>query len=249
MIQHGEAATAIVTGGGRRLGRAIARDFAARGWRVAVHHHASRDAAAALVAEIEAAGGCAIALEADLADSGQLTPLIDACAEALGPASCLVNNAACFEWDSLESLDAAGWNAHVDINLRAPVLLTQAFAKALPVERTGVVINILDQKVWRPSPDYFSYTVAKSALWSATRIMAQALAPRIRVNAVGPGPVFRSHRQTEADFEQECRDTLLASSVSAGQVSSAIHFLIENAAVTGQMIAVDSGQHLSWPKR
>lgn len=173
----------LVTGAGRRLGRTIALDFANRGWRVGVHHRASAAEAVDLVAEIERKGGKAAAFAADLGRLDALAPLIEACAEALGPPSCLVNNAARFEWDTLATLAGETWRAQLDVNLRAPIFLAQAFAKALPEGPEGNVINLLDQKVLRPDPEYFSYTIAKAALWTATQTMAQALAPRIRVNA------------------------------------------------------------------
>ena len=236
----------LVTGTGRRLGRTIALDFANRGWRVGVHYRASAGDALDLVAEIERKGGRAAAFAADLADLGALQPLIEACAETLDPPTCLVNNAARFEWDTLATLDGETWQAHFDVNLRAPIFLAQAFAKALPEGAKGNVINLLDQKVLRPDPEYFSYTIAKAALWTATQTMAQALAPRIRVNAVAPGPVFKSLGQSQADFERECGATLLKRPVGAEDVTAAIRFLLDTPSITGQMIALDAGQHLAW---
>lgn len=191
MAQDKDPRTVLVTGAGRRLGRIIALDFANRGWRVGVHYRASAADGLDLVAEIAGKGGKAAALPADLARWDASAPLIEACAAALGPPTCLINNAARFEWDTLATLDGENWQAHLDVNLRAPIFLTQAFAKALPEGPEGNVINLIDQKVLRPDPEYFSYTIAKAALWSATQTMAQALAPRIRVNAIAPGPVLR----------------------------------------------------------
>lgn len=235
----------LVTGAGRRLGRAIALDFANRGWRVGVHYHTSAEGALALAAEIEGKGGTAAPFSADLSHFDALAPLIEACAKALGPPSCLVNNAARYSWDSLATLDGESWQTHLDVNLRAPIFLTQAFAKALPDRAAGNVINLLDQKVLRLDPEYFSYTVAKSALWTATQAMAQALAPRIRVNAIAPGPVLKSQGQSQAEFEQECRATLLGRAVDAEDVTAATRFLLETPSITGQMIALDAGQHLA----
>ena len=237
--------TVLVTGAGRRLGQCIALDFARRGWRVAAHHRDSAKGAEDLVSEIRRSGGEAAAIQADLLSADAPDQLLKACAEKLGPVTCLVNNAAQYEWDSLQTLSLKSWDDHMALNLRAPVFLAQAFAAQLPEGAKGVVINILDQKVWRLNPAFFSYTVAKSALWTATQLMAQELAPRIRVNAVGPGPVFQSRHQSEADFRAECDATLLGEVISPAQICDAIRLLVETPSLTGQMIAVDSGQHLT----
>jgi NAD(P)-dependent dehydrogenase (short-subunit alcohol dehydrogenase family) len=246
MAEYEEPRTVLVTGAGRRLGRVIALDFACRGWRVGVHYHASAAEARALVTQIDHMGGTAAALEADLARLEAIFPLLASCAARLGPPTCLVNNAACFDWDSIRTLNQESWQSHLDVNLRAPVFLTQAFAQGLPEGAMGNVINVIDQKVLRLDPEFFSYTIAKSALWTATRTLAQALAPRIRVNAIAPGPVLPSHAQSEAAFEREARATPLQHAVSAEDVTAAIRFLIGTPSVTGQMIALDSGQHLAW---
>jgi NAD(P)-dependent dehydrogenase (short-subunit alcohol dehydrogenase family) len=246
MARDEEPGTVLVTGAGRRLGRVIALDFARRGWRVGVHYQASAAQASALVAEIDEIGGTAAALQADLARLDAIFPLIAACAARLGPPTCLVNNAACFDWDSIATLDQKSWQSQLDVNLRAPVFLAQAFAQGLPEGATGNVINVIDQKVLRLDPEFFSYTIAKSALWTATRTLAQALAPRVRVNAIAPGPVLPSHAQSEAAFEREAHATPLQHAVSVEDVTAAIHFLVGTPSVTGQMIALDSGQHLAW---
>jgi NAD(P)-dependent dehydrogenase (short-subunit alcohol dehydrogenase family) len=246
MPEDTTSATALVTGASRRLGRAIALHLAERGWRVGVHYRASSTEALKVVGEIEALGGHAVAIQADLTRLAELAPLIETCAKRLGVPTCLINNAACFEWDSVETLDAETWQLHLDVNLRAPVVLTQAFAKGLPGGRSGNVINVIDQRVWRLDPNHFSYTIAKSALWTATRTLAQALAPRIRVNAIAPGPVLPARDQSEADFAEECRSTLLKQVVSIDDVTGAVRFLLETPSITGQMIALDAGQHLVW---
>jgi len=242
--EHGRP-TALVTGAAARLGRAIALDLATPGWRVGVHHHTSAPAAEALVADIEALGSTAVALQADLTRQDELSGLIEVCADKLGPPTCLINNAARFERDTIETLDWAGWQAELDVNLRAPVFLTKAFAEALPKGAFGSVVNMIDQRVWRLTPEFFSYTIAKSALWTATRTLAQALAPRIRVNAVGPGPVLPSRWQSKAEFDRECHATLLGRAATVEEVCAAVRFLVETPSVTGQMIALDSGQHLA----
>jgi NAD(P)-dependent dehydrogenase (short-subunit alcohol dehydrogenase family) len=245
-MMHDDPGTVLVTGAGRRLGRAIALDFADRGWQVGVHYHASAADALELVAEIEGKGGKAAAFPADLAYFDAVAPLIEACAEALGPPTCLINNAARFEWDTLATLDGDTWQAQLDVNLRAPIFLTKAFARILPGSAAGNVINLVDQKLLRLDPQHFSYTIAKAALWTATQTMAQALAPRIRVNAIAPGPVLKSQGQSQAEFERECRATLLHRPVSAEDVTAAICFLLDTPSITGQMITVDAGQHLAW---
>jgi NAD(P)-dependent dehydrogenase (short-subunit alcohol dehydrogenase family) len=245
MAEQSFHGTALVTGAGRRLGRAIAIGLAQSGWRVAVHYHASEEKAFAVVQEIESFGGRAVAVRADLR-LDDLGALVASCGRELGPLTCLINNAACFEWDTAETVDAETWQQHCDLNLKAPVFLTQAFAKALPEGETGNVINLIDQKVWRLDPGYFSYTIAKSALWTATQTLAQTLAPRIRVNAVAPGPVLPNRDQTNAEFEREYQSTLLKRPVSIEDVTAAIRFLLETPSITGQMIALDAGQHLAW---
>jgi NAD(P)-dependent dehydrogenase (short-subunit alcohol dehydrogenase family) len=245
MTQVKNDRTVLVTGGARRLGRIIALDFAKRSWRVGVHYRDSSAEAADLVSEIERGGGTAASFAADLDQIDATEELIAACAAALGRPVCLINNAACFEHDTLATLDGRRWAAHLDVNLRAPIFLAQVFARTLPDDASGNVINVIDQKVLRPDPDYFSYTIAKSALWTATQMMAQALAPRIRVNAVAPGPVFKSEGQSQTAFEQECRATPLQRAVSPEDVTAAIRFFLETLSVTGQMIALDSGQHLA----
>src|SRR5262245_66503253 len=163
-------------------------------------------------------GGSATALQADLAEIEGLSALIAACADKLGPVTCLINNAACFDWDSIESLDRQSWQAHLQINLRAPVFLTQAFAKQLPDGAGGSVINMIDQKVLRLDPAYFTYTISKSGLWVATQLLAQSLAPRVRVNAIAPGTVLSSQTQDKASFECEVSATLFTRHVGAGYV-------------------------------
>ena len=237
---------ALITGAARRLGRAIALDLAQSGWRIGVHFNESEDDAQAVVAEIEAHGGRAIALQGNLARIDDLGSLVRRCSDALGPVTCLVNNAACFEEDAAQDFDEGSWSLHHEVNLRAPVFLTQAFAQALPGGLEGNVINLIDQKIRALNPHYFSYTLAKSALWTATKTLAQALAPQIRVNGIAPGPVLPFTGQSPEDFERECRDTLLQRAVPIGDITAAVRFLLETGSITGQMIALDGGRHLNW---
>ena len=235
---------ALVTGGAKRIGRAICLELAAAGFDVAIHHRDSANEAARLVDEVEALGACAVALSADLADVEATHALVGRAVDALGPLSVLVNNASVFADDRLDSLTGDSWAAHMDVNLRAPVMLAQAFAAQAP--DGAAIVNILDQRVLKPDPRFFSYGLSKSALWVATRTMAQALAPRIRVNGVGPGPTLPSVHQAAGEFEAEARATLLQRAGSPEAVARAVRWLVDAEQVTGQMIAVDGGQHLAW---
>jgi NAD(P)-dependent dehydrogenase (short-subunit alcohol dehydrogenase family) len=235
----------LITGAARRIGRAIALDMAAHGWAVAIHYRNSKAEAQALRAEIETAGGAAALFEADLADSKALSRLVASCAETLGAPQCLINNASEFQLDSVQSTDEATWDTHLDINLKAPVFLAQAMAQHLPADASGNIINIIDQRVWKLTPDFFSYTISKAGLWTATRTLAQGLAPRIRVNAIGPGPVLRSVHQTDEDFAAEQKSTLLHTGPSPEEIAAAVRFILSSPSMTGQMIALDGGQHLT----
>ena len=237
---------ALVTGAGRRIGRAIALDLAAHGYAVAVHYSGSSAEADAVAAMIRAAGGEAATLCADLADAKALAQLIPACCAGLGVPQCLVNNASIFVDDRAGTLDIEQWDRHMAVNLRAPVFLAQSFAANLPADAHGSIINIIDQRVWRPTPQYFSYSTSKAALWAVTRTLAQAFAPRIRVNAIGPGPTLANVTQTDADFAAEAGATLLARGTTPDEIAAAIRFILDAPAMTGQMIALDGGQHLAW---
>ncbi len=237
---------ALVTGAGRRIGRAIALDLARAGWAVAVHYNNSAQAAEEVVAEIEAGGGRAVALQAELSDEAQAAALVPDAAAALGPLGCLINNASAFENDSVETADRASWDRHMDANLRAPFVLTQAFARALPEAAGGVVINLLDQRVLNPTPFFLSYTLSKAGLWTLTQTLALALAPRIRVNGIGPGPALPSARQTPEQFARQCAMMPLGRGTSPAEICAAVRFILAAKAMTGQMIALDGGQHLGW---
>lgn len=237
--------TALITGAARRIGRSIALGMAANGWAVAIHYRNAHREAQDLVTEIVAGGGQAQAFAADLADIAALPNLVARCRDTLGAPTCLVNNASAFLLDSLDSCDEATWDAHLDINLKAPVFLAQAMVRHLPEGAEGNIINIIDQRVWKLTPEFFSYTISKAGLWTATRTLAQALAPRVRVNAIGPGPVLRSVHQTDADFEIERQSTLLHRGPTPEDIAAAVRFILATPSMTGQMIALDAGQHLT----
>lgn len=238
--------TALVTGAAKRIGRAIALALAKAGYNIGVHYGQSRDDALALVTELEALGVKAHAIQGDLNDVANVPGLIGKAREALGPLDVLVNNASVFADDRARSLSIESWQMHMDTNLLAPVLLSQAFAAQEDIRPGASIINMIDQRVLKPSPPFFSYSMSKAGLWHATRTLAQALAPNIRVNAVGPGPTLRSIHQSEKDFEREARSTLLQKPTSPEEVAAAVIYLLNAPSVTGQMICVDSGQHLNW---
>lgn len=237
---------ALVTGGSRRIGRALCLALAEAGYAVAIHHHRSHTAARDLAAAIVRSGGRAVALDADLADEAAAGELVARATEALGPVGVLVNNAAVFDNDTAASATRDSWDRHLAVNLRAPFVLIQRFAAHLPADAGGAVVNLLDQRVWSLTPYFVSYTVSKSGLWTLTQTMALALAPRIRVNAIGPGPTVPSARQSEAQFLEQCRSVPLARGTSPEEIAAALRFILSAPALTGQMIALDGGQHLGW---
>lgn len=240
-MPRSERGTALVTGGPRRIGRELVRACATAGYDVAVHCRREDDDARAAVAEVRALGRQAAAFACDLADEGAVSGLIASVVAALGPVTLLVNCASLFRNDAFHQLERNSWDEHLDINLRAPLVLSRDMAAQ---GLQGQVVHILDQRVLAPGPDYFSYTLSKAALWSATRMMAIELAPRIRVNAIGPGPVLANPDQSPADFEAEAASTPLGRAVDPADIGRALTYLIGAASVTGQMIAVDGGQHL-----
>ena len=247
---------ALVTGAGKRLGRAMALELATQGYDVAVHYASSDTDAMAVVAEITAMGRTAKALQADLTAEADMQSLIPRAVEALGgPLTVLVNNASVFEYDNLTTADRTSWDRHIESNLRAPFVLTQGFAAQAPeaqIDANGepvaqsLVVNMLDQRIRKLTPEFMSYTIAKMGLWAFTRTAAQSLAPAIRVNAIGPGPTLRGGRQSEDHFARQRAATVLERGSDPEDICAALAYLLRAKAVTGQVICVDGGQHLAW---
>ncbi|OAN49949.1 short-chain dehydrogenase [Paramagnetospirillum marisnigri] len=236
----------LVTGAGRRIGRAVALDLAQSGFAVAVHYSRSQEEARAVVAEIEAAGGRASAIAADLSREDEVATLVQRATAAVGPLGLLVNNASTFERDDALGASRQSWDLHMEVNLRAPFVLTQDFARLLPAEASGLVVNLLDQRVWNLTPHFTTYTLSKAGLWTLTQTLALALAPRIRVVGIGPGPALPSQRQSDTQFADQVAALPLARGTSPEEVCHTIRFLLATPSITGQMIALDGGQHLCW---
>ena len=241
-----ETPVALITGGARRIGAAITQALAAQGYAVVIHCNASQRDGEWLAKQLNQSGGKAAVVTADLADADQVAGLMAKAAKPFGPVSLLVNNAALFLVDTLQTLDVATWNRQFSVNLRAPSVLARDMAANLPVHRQGAIVNIIDQRVWKLTPEYYSYTLTKAALWAATRTMAQTLAPRIRVNAVGPGPTLGSLHDGDAGLAHEVAGTPLRRQIDPGDIAAAVVYLAQADGVTGQMIAVDGGQHIGW---
>lgn len=237
---------ALVTGAARRIGRAIALELAQAGFDIALHHHHSEREAEETVEAIRQTGVKAVMLSADLALESEVGALIDSAGRALGPVGILVNNASLFERDEILSVTRDSWDRHMEINLRAPFRLTQDFARQAPENARGAVINILDQRVWNLTPHFMSYTLSKAGLWTLTRTLALALAPRITVNAVGPGPTLPSARQSLEDFQRQCQTLPLGHGATPEEIAQTVRFLAQAPSITGQMLAADGGQHLGW---
>ncbi|MBX7200902.1 MAG: SDR family oxidoreductase [Rhodospirillaceae bacterium] len=236
--------TALITGAARRIGRAVAEGLAADGWKVAIHYSGSDADADALVAAL--GRGRAVAIAADFADPATPAAVMDAAVAALGPVGCLINNASVFERDDLATATLESWDRHMAINLRAPFFLSQAFAAQVAAPAHGAIINILDERVWHLTPHFASYTLSKAGLWTFTQTAAMALAPRIRVNGIGPGPTLPSPRQTQAQFDAVARTIPLQRPTDPSEIAGAVRFILAAKAMTGQMIALDGGQHLGW---
>ena len=247
---------ALVTGAGKRLGRAMALYLAERGYDVGVHYAASSDAAIEVVTLIRDMGHTSVALQADLLDLDAMERLLPRAAEALGgPITCLVNNASIFEYDNITSATRDSWDRHINSNLRAPFMLSQAMAAQGFVPDTdemgepvasGLIVNMLDQRVRKLTPEFMTYTLAKAALWSLTQTTAQALAPAIRVNAIGPGPTLQGSRQSKAHFDGQRAATVLNRGANPRDITATLGYFLDAPSVTGQLLCVDGGQHLGW---
>lgn len=242
-----EKGVALVTGGAVRIGRAIVERLARAGYAVVIHYHRSAEAATALAQQLRADGARAAIVAGDLADSTAVEALVPAAAAALGPVTVLINSAATFDRDEVGSVTADDWDRQLAINLRAPFFLAQAMAGQLPAGSAGNIVNLIDMRVWKLTPHFVSYTVAKSGLWTLTQTLAMALAPTIRVNAIGPGPVLPNIRQNPAHFDQQWRSTPLGRGARPAEIADGVMFLLAAPSMTGQMLALDGGQHLPWP--
>lgn len=247
---------ALVTGAAKRLGRAMALCLARNGYDVAIHYNGSADDAQDVVSDILALGQQAVALQANLLVESEVRPLVDDAAEALGgKLSVLINNASIFEYDNIESASRTSWDRAIESNLRAPFVLTQAFAAQAPQPATdaggepvaqALVVNMLDQRVHKLTPEFMSYTIAKMGLWAFTQTAAQALAPQIRVNGIGPGPTLQGAHQSTRHFEAQRAATILGRGANESDITDALAYFLTAKSVTGQMICVDGGQHLAW---
>lgn len=238
--------TVLVTGAARRIGKAIALDLAASGYRIAIHANSSGQEAEAVADFIRNAGGVAEVFLADLSDGKATRALHNEVTGKLGAPDIIVNNASVFEDDNVRDFDEDKFDRNFAIHVKAPAILAEAMATNLTDERDGLIINIIDQRVWKLTPRFFSYTLSKAALWTATQTMAQALAPRIRVNAIGPGPTLANERQKDEEFAKQTEAVPLQRGPELAEFGATIRYLHEARSVTGQMIALDGGQHLAW---
>lgn len=236
---------ALVTGATHRIGAEIVADLAANGFALAIHHRNSHRDAQALVDRLKDKGAVAFALEADLREPGSTRSLIARARNAIGPIDLLVNNASVFEPDTPQAPDMALWDAHFALHLKAPALLAAGFVAQEELS-AGLIVNMIDQRVWKLTPHFYSYTLSKAALWTATQTMAQAFAPRIRVNAIGPGPTLANKRQSETDFQAQLSGLPLRKGPELAEFGATVRYLYDTPSITGQMIALDGGQHLAW---
>ncbi|WP_419798848.1 MAG: SDR family oxidoreductase [Terasakiella sp.] len=237
---------ALITGAAHRIGAYIAQEMARQGWAIALHYHGSRTDAENVCQAIEQSGGTACAFSADFSNEDDVQNLIPAIIAQMGRVDALINNASVFENDTAYDATRESWDLHMAVNLRAPFVLSQKFVAALPTGISGNIINIIDQRVWNLTPHFASYTISKAALWTMTQTLAQAFAPNVRVNAIGPGPTLASARQSAEDFEQQYLSVPLKKPTDLVEISNAVLYILRAQAMTGQMIALDGGEHLGW---
>jgi len=237
----------LITGSGKRIGAEIARSLAADQWNIGIHYNKSGKDAKKLSIEIEKKYNIKTCLiKADLSNLNQVNKIIPYLNKKLGPINCLINNAATFQYDSLNTLSDKSWEKHINTNIKAPLFLSKSFAKHLPKKIKGNIINIIDQRVWNLTPHFITYTISKSALWTLTQTLALSLSPNIRVNAIGPGPTIKSNRQTQKEFIKQYKRMPLKKKIELKEIVNFIKLIIKTPSLTGQMIALDSGQHLGW---
>ena len=239
---------AIVTGGSKRIGKSIVKKLSFLGWKVIIHYNSNKNDALSLQKEIQKKGGAASIIKANLNSSKATEELISKSEKKFGKLTLLVNNASIFENDSVHSLTIDTWDIHNNVNTKAPLLLSQSFAKLLPKKEPGVIINIIDQRVFSPRPDFISYSSSKNSLFWLTKVLAQALSPKIRVCAIGPGPTLKGARQTNNDFKNQSESVPLGNGSSPEDITQAIEFILNTSSFTGQMITLDGGEHLDWIK-
>ena len=237
---------ALVTGGAKRIGKSIVLRLAENGWSVAVHYRKSAAKAEAVANEVRLRGGRAVTIQADLASEVEVLEIIPKVRATLGPLTLLVNNASVFEMDKADTVTRESWDKHIEANLRAPFVLSQAFARQLPEGEEGNIVNLLDQRVWKLTPYFISYTIAKMGLWTLTRSLALAYAPRIRVNGIGPGPTLPSPRQTDEQFALQSAAMPLGHGATPQEIARCVLYILSAPSMTGQMIALDGGEHLGW---
>ncbi len=237
---------ALITGGSKRIGAAISEQIAKEGWNIIIHYNKSRNKAFNLKKRLSSYKINCCCIRANLSNESELKRLFINAKKEMGNINCLINNASTFELDGIENIKKKNWDYHLNTNVWAPIFLIQQFAKNLPKKMNGNIINIVDQRVINLTPFFTTYTLTKSMMWTLTQTLAMSLAPQIRVNAIGPGPTFASKRQTENNFKKQYQSMPLKKKVNPKEIANAVKFIINNQSITGQLITVDSGQHLGW---